>query len=72
MSSTYLIPETMMAVVTTGCGGFDKLVYKEVRVPWDGATHPKSALVKVLAAGVNNTEVNTRMGWYVRRKAVAV
>jgi NADPH:quinone reductase-like Zn-dependent oxidoreductase len=55
----------MMAVVTTGCGGFDKLVYKEVRVPWDGSTHPKSALVKVLAAGVNNTEVNTRMGWYV-------
>lgn len=53
--------ETMMAVVTTGNGGYDKLVYKEVPVP-----EPSSGevLLKVLAAGVNNTEINTRLGWY--------
>ena len=52
---------TMMAVVTTGNGGYDKLVYKEVPVPAPGAGE---VLLQVLAAGVNNTEINTRLGWY--------
>ena len=51
----------MMAVVTTGNGGYDKLVYKEVPVPRPGAGE---VLLQVLAAGVNNTEINTRLGWY--------
>ena len=53
--------ETMMAVVTTGNGGFDKLDYRAVPVP-----KPKEGevLLRVLAAGVNNTEINTRLGWY--------
>ena len=51
----------MMAVVTTGNGGYDKLVYKEVPVPRPG---PGEVLLRVLAAGVNNTEINTRLGWY--------
>jgi D-arabinose 1-dehydrogenase-like Zn-dependent alcohol dehydrogenase len=51
----------MQAVVTTGNGGFDKLVYREVPVPVAG---PGEVLVQVLAAGVNNTDVNTRLGWY--------
>ena len=51
----------MMAVVTTGNGGYDKLVYKEVPVPVPG---PGEVLLQVLAAGVNNTEINTRLGWY--------
>ena len=55
------IPETMMAVVTTGNGGYDKLVYKEVPTPVPG---PGEVLLQVLAAGVNNTEINTRLGWY--------
>lgn len=54
-------PTTMMAVVTTGCGGFDKLEYKSVPTPVPG---PGEVLLRVLAAGVNNTEINTRMGWY--------
>jgi NADPH:quinone reductase-like Zn-dependent oxidoreductase len=52
---------TMMAVVTTGNGGYEKLVYREVPVPEPG---PGEALLRVLAAGVNNTEINTRLGWY--------
>lgn len=52
---------TMMAVVTTGNGGYEKLDYREVPRP-DPA--PGEVLLQVLAAGVNNTEINTRVGWY--------
>ena len=52
---------TMLAVVTTGNGGYDKLVYREVPVPRPEAGE---MLLEVLAAGVNNTEINTRLGWY--------
>jgi len=52
---------TMMAVVTTGNGGLDKLDYREVPVP---TLAPGEVLLRVLAAGVNNTEINTRLGWY--------
>ncbi|MEL6283087.1 MAG: alcohol dehydrogenase family protein [Pseudomonadota bacterium] len=52
---------TMMAVVTTGNGGYDKLDYRAVPVPKPGAGE---VLLRVLAAGVNNTEINTRLGWY--------
>ncbi|MBN2873690.1 MAG: alcohol dehydrogenase family protein [Spirochaetales bacterium] len=51
----------MKAVVTTGNGGYDKLEYRDVPVP---ELHPGEVLVRVLAAGVNNTEINTRLGWY--------
>ena len=52
---------TMMAVVTTGNGGYDRLVYKEVPIP---KLESGEVLIQVLAAGVNNTEINTRLGWY--------
>lgn len=52
---------TMMAIVTTGTGGTDKLQIRQVPVPVPG---PEDVLLKVLAAGVNNTEINTRLGWY--------
>ncbi|MEM7320105.1 MAG: alcohol dehydrogenase family protein, partial [Pseudomonadota bacterium] len=51
----------MKAVVTTGTGGYEKLEYKQVPMPVPG---PGEVLLKVLAAGVNNTEINTRLGWY--------
>jgi len=51
----------MKAVVTTGNGGFDKLEYRDVPDP---VLRKGEALIKVLAAGVNNTEINTRLGWY--------
>ncbi len=51
----------MKAVVTTGNGGYEKLEYRDVPVP---ALAPGEVLLQVLAAGVNNTEINTRLGWY--------
>jgi hypothetical protein len=52
---------TMKAVVTTGNGGYEKLDYCDVPVPKLGSNE---VLLQVLAAGVNNTEINTRLGWY--------
>ncbi|MGL6248292.1 MAG: alcohol dehydrogenase family protein [Culicoidibacterales bacterium] len=51
----------MKAVVTMGNGGYDMLEYKDVPMP---TIDEGEVLVKVLAAGVNNTEINTRLGWY--------
>jgi NADPH:quinone reductase-like Zn-dependent oxidoreductase len=51
----------MHAVVTTGVGGFERLVFKEVPVP---VLQPGEVLLQVLAAGLNNTDINTRVGWY--------
>lgn len=56
------IPETMCAVLLKGCGGFDQLEYRtDVPVPAPG---PGEVLIHVGAAGVNNTDINTRIGWY--------
>jgi len=52
---------TMKAVVTTGNGGYETLDYRDVPVP---VPKPGEVLLQVLAAGVNNTEINTRLGWY--------
>ncbi|MEP3112435.1 alcohol dehydrogenase family protein [Nisaea sp.] len=55
-------PETMRAVLLTGHGGYDQLSYRtDVPVPKPG---PHDVLVRVEAAGVNNTDINTRIGWY--------
>lgn len=51
----------MKAIVTVASGGYDKLVYRDVDMPVPVAGE---VLVKVLAAGINNTEINTRLGWY--------
>ena len=51
----------MHAVVTTGNGGYDRLDYRMVPTPVPAAGE---VLVRVLAAGMNNTEINTRLGWY--------
>ena len=52
---------TMKAVVTTGNGGYEKLDYRDVPIP---TLATGDVLLQVLAAGVNNTEINTRLGWY--------
>jgi NADPH:quinone reductase-like Zn-dependent oxidoreductase len=52
---------TMKAVVTNGNGGYEQLEYRDVPVP---KLDPGEVLLQVLAAGVNNTEINTRLGWY--------
>ena len=59
-----VIPDTMKAVLWLGYGGYDQLEYREdipVPTPDEGAV-----LVKVGAAGLNNTDINTRTGWYSR------
>ncbi len=53
--------KTMKAVVTTGNGGYEQLDYRDVPIPQPAEGE---VLVQVLAAGVNNTEINTRLGWY--------
>jgi NADPH:quinone reductase-like Zn-dependent oxidoreductase len=55
------VKRLMKAVVTTGNGGLDVLDYRDVPVP---ELREGEVLVQVLAAGVNNTEINTRIGWY--------
>ena len=56
------IPTTMRAIVLTGHGGLDKLEYRtDWPVPVPG---PGEVLIKVGACGLNNTDVNTRSGWY--------
>ena len=61
VSARFAFPAMMKAVVTTGNGGYDKLVFRDVPVPRPG---PGEVVLQVLAAGVNNTEINTRLGWY--------
>ncbi|MFT6045795.1 MAG: NADPH:quinone reductase-like Zn-dependent oxidoreductase [Arenicella sp.] len=51
----------MKAVLTLANGGYEMLSYQDVPIPKPDADE---VLVQVLAAGVNNTEINTRLGWY--------
>lgn len=56
------LPATMSGVLLTAHGGPEVLVWRDdlpVPVPGTG-----EVLVRVLAAGVNMTDVNTRVGWY--------
>lgn len=52
---------SMKAIVTVGQGGYDQLHFRDVPVP---VPHTGELLLQVLAAGVNNTDINTRIGWY--------
>ncbi len=55
-------PTTMRAMVLTGHGGMDRLAWHtDWPVPKPG---PGEVLVRVKAASVNNTDINTRIGWY--------
>jgi NADPH:quinone reductase-like Zn-dependent oxidoreductase len=56
------IPNTMSAVLTTGHGGFDVLEHRnDVQVP---TPESDQVLIRVLGAGINNTDINTRTAWY--------
>ena len=55
-------PNKMQAVLLTGHGGFEKLEYRhDVPVPSPGLGE---VLIRVTAAGINNTDINTRTAWY--------
>ena len=59
------IPSTMAAVLLTGHGGFEKLEYREdIPLPVPGEDE---VLIKVAAAGINNTDINTRIAWYSKQ-----
>jgi NADPH:quinone reductase-like Zn-dependent oxidoreductase len=57
-----MLPTKMKAVYLIGHGDYDRLSYRE------DAPMPETArgevLIRVVAAGVNNTEINIRTGWY--------
>lgn len=56
------LPKTMRAMVTMGHGGLDQIVQHDDWPMPEPA--PGEVLVKVGACGLNNTDVNTRVGWY--------
>jgi NADPH:quinone reductase-like Zn-dependent oxidoreductase len=61
------LPQTMSGMQLTGHGGPEMLVWREdLPVPRPG---PGEVLVRVLAAGVNMTDLNTRLGWYGEGRA---
>ena len=56
------LPDLMSGIVLTGHGGLEMLQWRDdLAVPQPG---PGDVVVKVAAAAVNNTDINTRVGWY--------
>ncbi|MDJ0637580.1 MAG: alcohol dehydrogenase family protein [Paracoccaceae bacterium] len=56
------LPSTMQAMVTMGHGGYDQLVW---HTDWPRPDpRPGEVLIRVRACGLNNTDINTREGWY--------
>jgi NADPH:quinone reductase-like Zn-dependent oxidoreductase len=62
MTQSFTLPKTMRAMVTMGHGDLDQMVF---HTDWP---RPEPAagevLIRVGACGLNNTDVNTRSGWY--------
>lgn len=60
-----MISRIMSAVLLTGHGDFDVLDYRDdVPIPEPMAGE---VLIRVAAAGINNTDINTRTGWYSKK-----
>jgi len=56
------LPQKMSGVVLTGHGGLEMLEWRDdLTVPTPGKG---DVIVRVSAAGVNNTDINTRLAWY--------
>lgn len=63
------LPSTMRGVWLTGHGDVDKLdIRGDIPVPVPGS---RDVLVRVGAAGVNNTDINTRIAWYSKSDGAA-
>lgn len=65
---TMKVPPRMLAARLVGHGGFDQLVLvDDCPVP-----NPQSdeVLIRVGASSVNNTDINTRVGWYSKAQSV--
>ena len=62
------LPRTMQAVVLRGHGGLEQLEFRDdVAVP---APATDEVLIRVSAAALNNTDINTRVGWYSKTVAI--
>lgn len=60
------LPSHMRGVYLMGHGGFEQLQYRDdIPLPEFGA---RDVLVKVSAAAVNNTDLNTRKAWYSKQE----
>lgn len=69
MNEVETIPATMRGALLIGNGGPEMLqVSDSVPVPAPG---PGDALIRVAACGVNNTDINTRVGWYSKSVTAA-
>lgn len=65
----HTIPQTMSAMVLTGNGGMEMY---EFRNDWPiPQPQANDVLIKVAACGLNNTDVNTRSGWYSKEVSEA-
>lgn len=63
------LPGKMFGVVLTGHGGPEKLQWRDdLPVPIAGTGE---VIVRVSAAAVNNTDINTRIGWYSKSGGAA-
>ena len=64
-----IVSDKMAAVLLTAHGGFDKLEYRtDVPVP---SPSKGEVLIRVAAAGINNTDINTRTAWYSKQVSSA-
>ncbi|MDE2791466.1 MAG: alcohol dehydrogenase family protein [Paracoccaceae bacterium] len=63
------LPERMRAMVLTGHGGLDRLEFRDDWPVPKPARH--EVLIQVLACGLNNTDINTRTGWYSKAVTTA-
>lgn len=62
MAAAAALPERMHGVLLTGFGGPEQLQYREdLPLPLPRAGE---VLIRVAASSVNNTDINTRVGWY--------
>lgn len=63
------LPTKMSGIVMNGHGGPEMLEWRDdLPVPVAG---PNDVIVRVSAAGVKNTDINTRIGWYSKTDADA-
>lgn len=61
------LPDLMSGIVLTGHGGPETLEMRhDLPVPSPG---PRDVIIRVTAAGVNNTDINTRTAWYSKGDA---
>ena len=60
------LPKAMRAVQLIGHGGYDMLAIRsDINLP---ILQNQEVLIRVSAAAVNNTDINTRVGWYSKHE----